>query len=108
MDQEKINCGCGSIVMKKNLSSHVKTKKHMVSTGGPPSLHRSSSVSFADAQKTDRADEEEEDFEDEDDEILEEIVCMIEELGKAHQVLDQKLDSIISSLSNLLTAVQSK
>ena len=26
---EKINCGCGSIVMKCNLSNHKKTKKHL-------------------------------------------------------------------------------
>lgn len=99
---EKINCECGSVVLKKNLASHVKTKKHLA-CAGPPSLHRA--VSYADAQHTDRADEEEEDDMD-DGEELEELLDMVEELGKAIVVLDQKLDTIMNSIANLQNLVQ--
>ena len=74
---EKVTCDCGSIVLKKNMSSHVKTKKHQACVGGP-SLHRSTrqerdQVSFADAQHTDRADvsDDEEDDDMDDGEELE-------------------------------------
>lgn len=102
---EKINCECGSVVLKKNLASHAKTKKHLACVGGPPSLHRA--VSYADAQHTDRADVDDEDDDDMDDgEELEELFEMVEELGKAHIVLDQKLDNIMNTLANLLNVVQ--
>lgn len=104
---EKINCECGSVVLKKNLASHVKTKKHLACAGPSssfaPSLHRG--VSFADAQHTDRADDDDEDDMD-DGEELEELLDMVEELGKAHLVLDQKLDNIMNTLANLLNVVQ--
>ena len=93
---EKINCDCGSVVLKKNLASHVKTKKHQACLG-PPSLHRNTGVSFADAQHTDRADVSDDEEDDMDDG---------EELGKAHLVLDQKLDNIMNTLANLLNVVQ--
>jgi H2-forming N5,N10-methylenetetrahydromethanopterin dehydrogenase-like enzyme len=101
---EKINCECGSVVLKKNLASHVKTKKHQALAGSVSPLHRSG-VSFADAQHTDRADDDEEDDMD-DGEELEELLDMVEELGKAHLVLDQKLDNIMNTLANLLNVVQ--
>jgi hypothetical protein len=111
---EKVTCDCGSIVLKKNMSSHVKTKKHQACVGGP-SLHRSTrqerdQVSFADAQHTDRADvsDDEEDDDMDDGEELEELMDMVEELGKAHLVLDQKLDNIMNTLANLLNVVQQK
>jgi hypothetical protein len=109
---EKVNCECGSVVLKKNLASHVKTKKHQALAGPSssfaPSLHRNTGVSFADAQHTDRADvsDDEEDDGFEDGEEFEELFEMVEELGKAHLVLDQKLDIIINSLANLLNVVQ--
>jgi hypothetical protein len=94
---EKVNCECGSVVLKKNLASHVKTKKHQA-LAGPPSLHRNTGVSFADAQHTDRADVEDDDDGSEDDgeeeEAFMELFDMIEELGKAIVVLDKKLDSV--------------
>jgi hypothetical protein len=92
---EKINCECGSIVLKKNLASHIKTRKHQ-SVANPPSLHRSTGVSFADAQHTDRADEDDEGSESDmdDGEDLEELFSMIEELGKAILVMDKKLDNV--------------
>lgn len=110
---EKVTCDCGSIVLKKNMSSHVKTKKHQACLG-PPSLHRSAygspqgGVSFADAQHTDRADVDDDDEEDDmdDGEELDELMDMVEELGKAHLVLDQKLDNIMNTLANLLNVVQ--
>jgi hypothetical protein len=92
---EKINCECGSVVLKKNLASHIKTKKHQA-LAGPPSLHRNTGVSFADAQHTDRADVEDDDDESGDEaeeEAFEELFDMIEELGKAIVLLDKKLDS---------------
>jgi aminoglycoside phosphotransferase len=94
---EKITCECGSVVLKKNLASHVKTKKHQ-SVANPPSLHRG--VSFADAQHTDRADVDDEDDDDDDEsgdeeeEAFEELFDMIEELGKVIVVLDKKLDNL--------------
>ena len=96
---EKINCECGSVVLKKNLASHIKTKKHQA-LAGPPSLHRSVGVSFADAQHTDRADVDDDDgSEDEsgdeaEEEAIMELFDMIEELGKAIVVLDKKVDSV--------------
>jgi hypothetical protein len=99
---EKVNCACGSVVLKKNLASHIKTKKHQA-LAGPPSLHRSSGVSFADAQHTDRADvdDSEDGSEDgsEDDELeegdeLDELFGIIEELTKAVFTLDKKLDTV--------------
>jgi hypothetical protein len=94
---EKVNCECGSVVLKKNLASHVKTKKHQA-LAGPPSLHRNTGVSFADAQHTDRADVEDDDDGSEDDgeeeEAFMELFDMIEELGKAIVVMDKKLDNV--------------
>lgn len=99
---EKLTCECGSVVLKKNLASHIKTKKHQAVTG-TPSLHRSAGrapsvgVSFADAQHTDRADVEDDEGSEsdmDDGEDIEELFSMIEELGKAIVVLDKKLDSV--------------
>jgi H2-forming N5,N10-methylenetetrahydromethanopterin dehydrogenase-like enzyme len=93
---EKLTCECGSVVLKKNLASHIKTKKHQAVTG-PPSLHRSTGVSFADAQHTDRADVEDDEGSEsdmDDGEDIEELFSMIEELGKAILVMDKKLDSV--------------
>jgi hypothetical protein len=98
---EKVNCECGSVVLKKNLASHVKTKKHQ-SVANPPSLHRNSGratstgVSFADAQHTDRADDDddEDDEDEEEEEAFEELFDMIEELGKAIMLIDKKIDSV--------------
>lgn len=104
---EKINCECGSVVLKKNLSSHVKTKKHQALAGpSSSSLHRSTGVSFADAQHTDRADMDDEGSDDDDGEDMEELFDMIEELGKAIVIIDQKIDSVVNSLANLLNVVQ--
>jgi len=92
--ENKMTCACGSVVLKKNLASHIKTKKHQA-LAGPPSLHRG--VSFADAQHTDRADVEDDDddgSEDEGDEDLDELFGIIEELTKAIFTLDKKLDSV--------------
>lgn len=92
--ENKMTCACGSVVLKKNLASHIKTKKHQA-LAGPPSLHRG--VSFADAQHTDRADVEDDDddgSEDEGDEDLDELFVIIEELTKAIFTLDKKLDSV--------------
>jgi hypothetical protein len=96
--ENKMTCACGSVVLKKNLASHIKTKKHQA-LAGPPSLHRSVGVSFADAQHTDRADVDDDDdddegSEDEGDEDLDELFGIIEELTKAIFTLDKKLDSI--------------
>lgn len=101
---EKINCECGSVVLKKNLASHAKTKKHLACVGGPsssfaPSLHRNTGVSFADAQHTDRADvSDDEGSEDDmdDGEDLDELFGIIEELGKVIVVLDKKLDDVFN------------
>ena len=93
---EKLTCECGSVVLKKNLASHIKTKKHQAVTG-PPSLHRSTGVSFADAQHTDRADVEDDEGSEsdmDDGEDIEELFSMIEELGKAILVMDKKLDNV--------------
>jgi len=100
---EKVNCECGSVVLKKNLASHVKTKKHQA-LAGPPSLHRNTGVSFADAQHTDRADAYADGVVDDDDdgseddgeeeEAFMELFDMIEELGKAIVVMDKKLDNV--------------
>jgi len=92
--ENKMTCACGSVVLKKNLASHIKTKKHQA-LAGPPSLHRG--VSFADAQHTDRADVDDDDdegSEDEGDEDLDELFGIIEELTKAIFTLDKKLDSV--------------
>jgi hypothetical protein len=97
---EKINCECGSVVLKKNLASHIKTKKHQA-LAGPPSLHRNTGVSFADAQHTDRADVDDDDDESGDEaeeEAFEELFDMIEELGKAIVLLDKKVDSVFDRL----------
>lgn len=98
---EKLTCECGSVVLKKNLASHIKTKKHQAVTGTSssfaPSLHRSVGVSFADAQHTDRADVEDDEGSEsdmDDGEDIEELFSMIEELGKAIVVLDKKLDNV--------------
>jgi hypothetical protein len=89
--ENKMTCACGSVVLKKNLASHIKTKKHQA-LAGPPSLHRG--VSFADAQHTDRADVEDDDddegSEDDGDEDLDELFGIIEELTKAIFTLDKK------------------
>jgi hypothetical protein len=92
--ENKMTCACGSVVLKKNLASHVKTKKHQA-LAGPPSLHRG--VSFADAQHTDIADLEDDDdegSEDDGDEDLDELFGIIEELTKAIFTLDKKVDNI--------------
>ena len=97
---EKVNCECGSIVLKKNLASHIKTRKHQ-SVANPPSLHRHTGVSFADAQHTDRADVEDDDEsgdEEEEEEAFEELFDMIEELGKAIMLIDKKVDSVFDRL----------
>jgi hypothetical protein len=100
---EKVNCACGSVVLKKNLASHVKTKKHQALAGPSssfaPSLHRSVGVSFADAQHTDRADVEDsddgsEDGSEDDGDDIDELFGIIEELTKAVFTLDKKLDTV--------------
>jgi hypothetical protein len=99
--ENKMTCACGSVVLKKNLASHVKTKKHQA-LAGPPSLHRG--VSFADAQHTDRADVEDDDdegSEDEGDEDLDELFGIIEELTKAIFTLDKKLDRVYERVEEL-------
>ena len=104
----KVNCPCGSIVLKKNLSSHVKTKKHLAVVGGPPQLTRQlrstrgerGVVNFADAQQTDVADAEDDDQFDEDDceedgfeddvmEALEDISKHLEALGEVTLKIQQ-------------------
>lgn len=97
----KVNCPCGSVVLKKNLSSHVKTKKHLAVLGGPPQLTRQRGVvNFADAQQTDVADVEEDDEFDEDDgeedgfeddvmEALEDISKHLEALGEVTLKIQQ-------------------
>jgi hypothetical protein len=111
MEVEKINCECGSVVLKKNLASHIKTKKHQA-LAGPPSLHRG--VSFADAQHTDRADVEDDDeleddegSEDEGDEDLDELFGIIEELTKAIFTLDQKLDKVFDRVEETRLKINS-
>jgi len=105
---EKVNCECGSVVLKKNLASHVKTKKHQA-LAGPASLHRG--VSFADAQHTDRADAYADGVVDDDDdgseddgeeeEAFMELFDMIEQLGKAIVVMDKKLDNVFDRVEEL-------
>lgn len=105
---EKINCECGSVVLKKNLASHIKTKKHQ-SVANPPSLHRHTGVSFADAQHTDRADvdsraelddDDDESGDEAEEEAFIELFDMIEELGKAIVLLDKKVDSVFERVED--------
>jgi hypothetical protein len=99
----KVNCGCGSVVLKKNLSSHVKTKKHLAVVGGPPQLTRQRGVNFADAQKTDVADVDdyEEDEEDgEEDEFEEEILGILEGMDEHIVVLEKKMEDVFNRVSS--------
>ena len=108
--EEKITCQCGSTILKKNLASHVKTKKHIAVLGGPPPLpSRSSGVSFADAQHTTCADAED-DYDDdgEDGDDMEELFEMVEEglrlsmdLAKAVEILNGKIDSLTNIVAQL-------
>ena len=96
---EKINCECGSVVLKKNYTSHVKTKKHLAVVGGPVKPSRSKGVNFADAQQTESADDyddcedHEEDQEEEEDEFEEEVLCILEGMDHALETLNKKLDA---------------
>lgn len=104
----KINCECGSIVLKKNLSSHSKTKKHLAVVGSVPPLPSRESRAFSKAQKTTVADvdeleqEDEEDDEydedghdgdDADDEFEEEVLGMLEGLAEHIIAISNKLDA---------------
>ena len=96
---EKINCECGSVVLKKNLASHAKTKKHQACLG-PPSLHRG--VSFADAQQSNRADDDDdEDDEEEEGEEMDELFDMLEEVGKAIMLIDNKVDNLNKQMEDI-------
>ena len=109
--EEKIACQCGSTVLKKNLASHVKTKKHIAVMGGPPPLpKRSSGVNFTDAQHSTTADidDDEEDDDEEDGDDIEELFDMVEEglrlsvdLAKAVEILNGKIDSLTNIVANL-------
>jgi hypothetical protein len=103
---EKVNCECGSVVLKKNYASHVKTKKHLAVVGPRSKPSRSRSVNFADAQQTESADldddydECEEDDEQESDADLEEedvfedeVMMAFEEVAKLLSSLSLKIDS---------------
>jgi len=104
VEELKINCGCGSVVLKKNLASHTKTKKHLAVVGNVPPLPSRESSKFNRAQKSTVADEKEEDDDDEyedelehgddgDDEFEDEVIEMLECLAERLVTLSEKLDA---------------
>ena len=104
----KVNCGCGSVVLKKNLSSHVKTKKHLAVVGGPPQLTRQRGVNFAEAQETDVADVDDYDEEDgEEDEFEEEILGILEGMDEHIVVLEKKMEDVFNRVEETRLKVNS-
>jgi hypothetical protein len=118
VEELKINCGCGSVVLKKNLASHCKTKKHLAMSGNVPPLPCSTGASrsresskFNRAQKStvadayangvDEKEEEDDEYEDElehgdddgDDEFEDEVIEMLECLAERLVTLSEKLDA---------------
>ncbi len=103
VEELKINCECGSIVLKKNLASHLKTKKHLAMAGVMPPLPSRESSKFNRAQKSTVADQEDDDeYEDEledgddgddGDEFEDEVIEMLECLAERLVTLSQKLDA---------------
>jgi len=94
----KVNCECGSVVLKKNYASHVKTKKHLAVVGGSTQQTRKRGVNFADAQETDVADvddyEDAEDGEDGEDEFEEEILGILEGMDEHMVILKEKMEDV--------------
>lgn len=114
---EKVNCECGSVVLKKNYASHVKTKKHLAVVG-PSRPSRSRTVNFADAQQTESADldddydecEEDEsdaDLEEEEDGFEDEVMMAFEEVAKLLSSLSQKIDSTFERVEETRLKVNS-
>lgn len=110
----KINCECGSIVLKKNLSSHSKTKKHMAVVGNIPPLPSRESRVFSKAQKTTVADVEDEeddeyddadDGDDGDDEFEEEVLGMLEGLAEHIIAISNKLDACFERIEETRSKV---
>jgi len=107
VEELKINCGCGSVVLKKNLASHTKTKKHLAVVGNVPPLPSRESSKFNRAQKSTLADEKEEEDDDEyedelehgdesdadQDEFEDEVIEMLECLAERLITLSEKLDA---------------
>ena len=109
---EKINCECGSVVLKKNYTSHVKTKKHLaVVVGGPVKPSRSKGVNFADAQQTESADDyddcedHEDQEEEEEDEFEEEVLCILEGMDHSLETLNKKLDACFERIEETRSKV---
>lgn len=101
VEELKINCECGSVVLKKNLASHTKTKKHLAVVGNVPTLPSRESSKFNRAQKSTVADQEDDDDEYEDelehgddgDEFEDEVIEMLECLAERLVTLSEKLDA---------------
>jgi hypothetical protein len=119
VEELKINCGCGSVVLKKNLASHTKTKKHLAVVGNVPPLPSRESSKFNRAQKSTLADEKEEDeleqdddeYEDElehgDDEFEDEVIEMLECLAERLVTLSEKLDACFERIEETRLKVNS-
>ena len=122
VEELKINCGCGSVVLKKNLASHTKTKKHLAVVGIVPPLPCSTGASrsresskFNRAQKSTVADEkeDEDEFEDElddgddGDEFEDEVIEMLECLAERLVTLSEKLDACFERIEETRTKVNS-
>jgi hypothetical protein len=119
VEELKINCGCGSVVLKKNLASHCKTKKHLAMSGNVPPLPSRESSKFNRAQKSTVADDEKEEedddeYEDElehgddgDDEFEDEVIEMLECLAERLVTLSEKLDACFERIEETRLKVNS-
>jgi hypothetical protein len=111
----KINCGCGSVVLKKNLASHCKTKKHLAMSGNVPPLPSRESSKFNRAQKSTVADPEDDELEqdedeyeddgDDGDEFEDEVIEMLECLAERLITLSEKLDACFERIEETRTKV---
>ena len=114
---EKVNCECGSVVLKKNYASHVKTKKHLAVVGPSRPSRSKSHVNFADAQQTESADldddydeceeEDEDEEEEEEDGFEDEVMMAFEEVAKLLSSLSQKIDSTFERVEETRLKVNS-
>jgi hypothetical protein len=120
VEELKINCGCGSVVLKKNLASHCKTKKHLAMSGNVPPLPSRESSKFNRAQKSTVADDEKEEedddeYEDElehgddgdEDEFEDEVIEMLECLAERLVTLSEKLDACFERIEETRLKVNS-
>jgi hypothetical protein len=108
----KVNCECGSVVLKKNYASHVKTKKHLAVVGGST---RKRGVNFADAQETDVADVDDydayangvdgDDGEDGEDDFEEEMLGILEGMDEHIVILEKKMEDVFNRVEETRSKV---